>query len=320
MTDTVTPATQPTPDRPATSNVLEASMAERKTARRERWRLLRRRPGFIIGVFIAGFWTTCAILGDRITPYDPFKDRDGLSCGRAPCPPSNAHWFGTDKIGRDILSRVMMGARDLLMVAPVAAVLSIIFGTILGMLMGYYRGVVDNVLSRIVEAFLALPVVMVGLFILTLSKDSAILDAISFGSRNVIIIYVVALLFTPIVARTVRSTVMGERDLDYVVSAKLRGESSAFIMTREILPNITAPIIVELTVRIGYSIFTVATLSLLGVGLQRPSPDWGLAIAEGRDLLPADQWWPVTFPALAIATLVVAVNLIADSIQAVYER
>ena len=305
---------------PPTPNVLQASMAERKTARQERWRLLRRRPGFIIGVFIAAFWTTCAVLGDRITPYDPFKERDGLMCGRAPCAPSSKHWFGTDKIGRDILSRVMMGARDLLLVAPVAAVLSVLFGTILGMVMGYYRGWVDNILSRVVEAFLALPVVMVGLFVLTLNKDSDILDAISFGSRNVIIIYVVALLFTPIVARTVRSTVLGERDLDYVVSAKLRGESNLFIMTREILPNITAPIVVELTVRIGYSIFTVATLSLLGVGLQRPSPDWGLAIADGRDLLPADQWWPVTFPAIAIATLVVAVNLIADSIQAVYER
>ncbi|MGB8859442.1 MAG: ABC transporter permease [Ilumatobacteraceae bacterium] len=315
MSDTSTPPAAATP-----ANVLQASIAERKTARRERWRLLRRRPGFIIGVFIAGFWTTCALLGDRITPYDPFKDRDGLMCGRAPCAPSSKHLFGTDKIGRDILSRVMMGARDLLLVAPVAAVLAVVAGTILGMVMGYYRGVVDNILSRVVEAFLALPVVMVGLFVLTLSKDSDVLDAISFGSRNIIIIYVVALLFTPIVARTVRATVLGERDLDYVVSAKLRGESNVFIMTREILPNITGPIIVELTVRIGYSIFTVATLSLLGVGLQRPSPDWGLAISEGRDLLPADQWWPVTFPAIAIATLVVAVNLIADSIQAVYER
>lgn len=312
MSDTATP--------PATSNVLQASIAERKTARRERWRLLRKRPGFIIGVFIAGFWTTCAILGERITPHDPFTDRDTLMCGRAPCPPSSEHWFGTDKIGRDILSRVMMGARDLLLVAPVAAVLSIIAGTFLGMIMGYYRGAVDNVLSRIVEAFLALPVVMVGILVLTLSKSSDLLDALSFGSRNVIIIYVVALLFTPIVARTVRATVLGERDLDYVVSAKLRGESNVFIMTREILPNITAPIVVELTVRIGYSIFTVATLSFLGVGLQPPSPDWGLAIADGRDLLQADKWWLVTFPALAIATLVVAVNLIADSIQAVYER
>lgn len=301
-------------------NVLQASIAERRTARRERWKLLRCRPGFIIGSFIVTFWTVCAVLGDRITPFDPRKDRDGLMCGRAPCAPSSEHWLGTDKIGRDILSRIMMGARDLLLVAPPAAVLAIIAGTVLGMLMGYYRGWLDNVLSRFVEAFLALPVVLIALLVLTLSAKSDILDAISFGSRKVLIIYVVALLFTPIVARTVRATVIGERDLDYVVSAKLRGESNLFIMTREVLPNITGPLIVELTVRIGYSIFTVATLSFLGVGLQRPSPDWGLAISEGRDLIIADQWWPVTFPALAIGTLVIAVNLIADSIQEVFQR
>ncbi|CAN5461579.1 ABC transporter permease [soil metagenome] len=303
-----------------TTDLLAQSLTERKTARGERWRLLSRRPGFIIGVVIVGFWAFCAIAGDRITPYDPFTDRDSKFCARPPCPPSGAHWFGTDKIGRDILSRVMMGARDLLLVAPVGAVLAIITGSILGIVMGYYRGWVDNILSRVVEAFLALPVVMVGILVLTLSRSSPLLKAISFDSRNILIIYVVALLFTPIVARTVRATVLGERDLDYVVSAKLRGESNLFIMTREILPNITGPIIVELTVRIGYSIFTVATLSFLGVGIQRPSPDWGLAISESRGLLPNDQWWPVTFPALAIATLVVAVNLIADSIQAVYER
>ena len=98
------------------------------------------------------------------------------------------------------------------------------------------------------------------------------------------------------------------------------GESGVFIMSREILPNIMGPIIVELTVRIGYAIFTVSTLSFLGVGIQRPSPDWGLAISDGRDLLRANIWWPITFPALAIATLVVGVNLIADSIQSVYDR
>jgi peptide/nickel transport system permease protein len=105
-----------------------------------------------------------------------------------------------------------------------------------------------------------------------------------------------------------------------VTSAKLRGESGTFIMSREILPNVMGPIIVELTVRIGYSIFTVSTLSFLGVGIQRPSPDWGLAISDGRDLLRANIWWPITFPALAIATLVIGVNLIADSVQSVYDR
>jgi peptide/nickel transport system permease protein len=299
----------------ATVDTLSAATIERKQARRENWHLLRRRPSFIIGSIICLFWIVCAILGDKITPYDPFTytTKPKLS-------PRGGHWFGTDKIGRDVFSRVIAGARDVLLVAPPAAILGVLFGTILGTIMGYRRGWIDLLLSRIIEALLALPVVLIGLLILTLADTSPFLGSITFHSRKVLVIYVVSLLFTPIVARTVRSAVIGERELDYVTSAKLRGESGRFIMAREILPNISGPIIVELTVRIGYAIFTVSTLSFLGVGIQRPSPDWGLAISDGRDLVRANVWWPITFPALAIATLVIGVNLIADAIQSVYER
>lgn len=296
-------------------DTLAAATLERRTARRENWHLLRRRPSFIIGSFISLFWIVCAVLGDRITPYDPLNYTT-----KPKLRPRFGHWFGTDKIGRDVLSRVIAGARDVLLVAPAGAVLGVLFGTILGMIMGYLRGWVDLLLSRIIEALLALPVVLIGLLILTLAETSPLLGAITFHSRKVLVIYVVAILFTPIVARTVRSAVIGERELDYVTSAKLRGESATFIMSREVLPNIMGPIVVELTVRIGYAIFTVSTLSFLGVGIQRPSPDWGLAISDGRDLLRAGIWWPVTFPALAIATLVIGVNLIADAIQSVYDR
>jgi peptide/nickel transport system permease protein len=295
--------------------VLQRADAERKLARRENWHLLRRRPAFIIGSIIVLFWVVCAVFEKRITPFDPFTDTT-----KPLLHPSRAHWFGTDKIGRDILSRVMAGARDVLLVAPPAAVLGVILGTLLGMLMGFYRGKVDLILSRFVEAFLSLPVVLIGLLVLSLAGTSGFLKSITFDSRKVLVIYVVAALFAPIVARTVRAAVIAERDLDYVTSARLRGEGGVFIMTREIFPNILPPIIVELTVRIGYAIFTVSTLTFLGVGVQRPSPDWGLAISEGRVLLPGNIWWPVTFPALAIASLVIGVNLIADAIQAVYER
>jgi peptide/nickel transport system permease protein len=295
--------------------VLQQAAAERKQARRENWRLLRRRPGFLVGSFIALVWLVCAIGGAHITPRDPYGDTTTPKLH-----PNSSYWFGTDKIGRDILSRVMAGARDVLLVAPPAAVLGVIFGTILGMVMGYFRGKVDLVLSRFVEAALSLPVVLIGLLVLSLGQTSSFLDDITFHSRRVLVIDVVSLLFTPIVARTVRAAVIAERDLDYVTSARLRGETAMFIMTREIFPNVLGPIIVELTVRIGYAIFTVSTLTFLGVGVQRPSPDWGLAISDGRDLLQAGIWWPVTFPALAIASLVIGVNLIADSIQAVYER
>jgi peptide/nickel transport system permease protein len=263
--------------------------SERAQARRETWAVLFRRPGFLIGLAILGMWALFALLGQAITPYDPFND-----FGVGHQPPGPEHLFGTDRLGRDILSRVMVGARDVLA------------GSLLGLVMGYYRGLIDDAISRIVEAFLSLPVILV-----------ALLTLVVLGSSNAVVVLVVGILFTPIVARTVRSAVLSERQLDYVTAAKLRGESGPYIITREILPNVLGPIVVELTVRFGYAIFTVATLSFLGVGLQPPSPDWGLSVSEEYTNMISGKWWPTFFPALAIASCVIAVNLIADALQSV---
>ena len=275
--------------------------SERAQARRETLRLLLRKPAFIIGNIIIIGWIICAVLGQRITPYDPFND---FSAGHLP--PSAEHLFGTDRIGRDVLSRVMVGSRDVLIVAPLAALLGVTAGTFLGLIMGYYRGRTDDILSRLVEAFLALPVILV-----------ALLTLVVLGTSAIVVVFVVGILFTPIVARTVRSAVLAERELDYVTAAKLRGESGLFILSREIFPNVLGPTVVEMTVRFGYAIFTVATLSFLGVGLQPPSPDWGLSVSEEYTNMIAGIWWSTLFPALAIASTVVAVNLIADSLQSV---
>jgi peptide/nickel transport system permease protein len=298
MTSTTPPTT---PAEIELSGVVQVS--ERKQARRENWRLIRRRPAFLIGVFIVLVWVVCALFGSRITPHSPldFHAFPHLS-PRAKFP------FGTDDQGRDVLSRVMVGARDVLKVAPLGALLGVLFGVIAGMFMGYFGRWLDNVLSRIVEAFLALPVVLVGLLAIT-----------TLGHSTWVVIGVVAGLFTPIVARTVRSAVLAERDLDYVTSARLRGESSLFVMFREILPNVSGPIIVELTVRVGYAVFTVATLSFLGAGPQPPSPDWGAQVSDAYRIIGARIWWTTFFPAAAIASLVIAVNLIADSVQSVLE-
>ena len=288
---------EPTPIGP----VVSPAASERSQARRETIRLLVRRPAFIIGNIVIIGWIITAILGQRITPYDPFNQ---FFIGHEP--PSPAHLMGTDRLGRDVLSRVMVGSRDVLIIAPLAAMLGVIAGTLLGLVMGYYRGAVDDVLSRIVEAFLALPVVLI-----------ALLTLVVLGSSPLVVVCVVGILFTPIVARTVRSAVLSERQLDYVTAAKLRGESGPFILSREIFPNVLGPTVVEMTVRFGYAIFTVATLSFLGVGLQPPSPDWGLTVSEEYNNMIAGVWWPTLFPALAIASTVIAVNLIADSLQSV---
>jgi peptide/nickel transport system permease protein len=299
LSTTATPPT--TPAEIELSGVVQVS--ERQQARRENWRLIRRRPAFIIGVFIVLVWTVCAIFGDRITPHSPLDYRSIPHLS-----PRASFPFGTDEQGRDVLSRVMAGSRDVIKVAPLAAVLGVILGVIVGMIMGYFGRWLDNVLSRIVDAFLALPVLLVALLAVT-----------TLGSSSGVVIGVVAALFTPVVARTVRAAVLAERDLDYVTSAKLRGESSGFVMFKEILPNVSGPIIVELTVRIGYAVFTVATLSFLGAGPQPPSPDWGAQVSEAFRVISAGIWWTTLFPAAAIASLVIAVNLIADSVQSVVE-
>jgi peptide/nickel transport system permease protein len=275
--------------------------SERSQARRESLGVLLRKPGFLIGVGILAIWVICAIFGESITPYDPFND-----FARRHLPPSPEHLFGTDRLGRDVFSRVIVGARDVLLVAPLAAILGVVAGSLLGLTMGFYRGLVDDAISRVVEAFLSLPVILV-----------ALLTLVVLGSSTTVVVLVVGILFTPIVARTVRSAVIAERQLDYVTAAKLRGESGPYIITREIFPNVLGPIVVELTVRFGYAIFTIATLSFLGVGLQPPSPDWGLTISDEYTNMISGKWWPTFFPALAIATCVVAVNLIADALQSV---
>lgn len=281
-----------------------APPSERKQARRENWRLIRRRPAFIFGVFILSVWVVCALLGDRITPHHPLDFRAGSHLS-----PRWEFPFGTDATGRDVLSRVMAGARDVLRIAPLAAFLGVLFGVVLGMLMGYLRGWFDTVASRVVEAFLALPVVLIALLAVT-----------TLGNSSAVVTGVVAVLFTPIVARTVRSAVLAERDLDYVTSARLRGETNLFIMFREVLPNVMGPIVVELTVRVGYAVFTVATLSFIGAGPPPPSPDWGAQVSENYNSIISGFWWTTFFPAAAIASLVIAVNMIADSVQSVMEE
>jgi peptide/nickel transport system permease protein len=276
--------------------------SERSLARRERWRLLRRRPGFIIGVLILAFWLFCAIGGERVTPYG--ARQTGLPPSQSP---NSDYPFGTDTLGRDVLSRVMVGARDVLIMAPIVAVLCVTAGTLLGLIAGYMRGWFDDIISRVMEAILAIPVILMGLLVLT-----------NFGTSRVPLIFTVSFIFTPIVFRTVRAATVSEADLDYVTSARLRGEGAVFTMTREILPNITGPIIVEATVRVGYAVFTIATLQFIVGGGDPGSPGWGNQVFQMYTLIPGGTWWPAIFPALAIGTLVIAVNLIADSVEAVY--
>ncbi len=263
------------------------------------WRRLRQSKPALIGASVLLFWVLCAAFGYLVIPYDPLAVDPIYAFAR----PSAEHFFGTDALGRDVFSRVIVGSREIFLVAPIATLLGVATGTLLGLAMGYFRGPVDAILGRLMDAVISLPTVVVALVALA-----------ALGPSKVTIVMVVGFVFLPYVARTVRTAVLHERELEYIEAARIRGETALYIMTVEILPNVFSLVVVEATVRLGYAIFAVTTLSFIGFGIQPPSPDWGLAIFEGYGFLAAGLWWPTLFPALAIASLVVSVNLLADGI------
>lgn len=279
--------------------------SEAHLARRETLGQLARSKTFLIGLLMVGWWVFWAIVGSRLTPHDPLDQTAAVLAG-----PGRGNWLGMDSLGRDVLSRVLAGASDTLKVAPLATLLGIAGGTAVGLVTGFFRGLVDDVVSRVIDAVLALPLIVV-----------AVTAIVALGTSNATLIVVIGVVFTPIVARTVRAAVLAERDLEYVAAARLRGERAPYVMFVEILPNVAGPIVVEATVRLGYAIFAVAGLTFLGFGVQPPSPDWSLQIADHYTLLTANTyWWTVLFPGLAIVTLIVGVNLIADGLQQVVDR
>ena len=282
-----------------------ALKAGRTEVRRELLRELLRSKMFILGTVVLLIWIVCAIFGNAIAPHDPLA-QNLEAINKAP---GAGHPFGTDQLGRDLLSRVIVGVRNVMIIAPLATLLGTVLGTVIGLVMGYFRGLVDDTLGRFVEAFLALPLVVTGLIALS-----------TLGRSNLVLIVVIGILFTPLIARTVRAAVLLERELDYVAAARLRGEGPLYIMFVEILPNVFAPIMVEFTVRLAYAIFAILTLTFLGVGVQPPAADWALDIFANYGVVPAGYWWEVTFDALAVVTLVVAVSLISDALQGVFER
>jgi peptide/nickel transport system permease protein len=280
--------------------------AERDRIRSERLRQLRRNPAFVVGAVILGIWVVCAIVGEFVVPHDPALV-DILSTNKGP---SSEHWFGTDVVGRDVFSRVIVGARPVLVMAFLATVIGTVLGTVIGLVAGYFKGWADVIIMRILDAISALPVLVIALLAL----------AAVGGSSQPVTILIIGFVFTPIIARTVRAAVLPEAELDYVAAARLRTERAPHILAVEILPNVLPPIIVEFTVRLGYAVFAIATLGFLGVGVQLGSPNWGSQVAENYGRIFADNWWSTTFPAGAIATLAIAINLVADGIVESFEQ
>jgi len=291
-----------------TDNLRQSAAAERAKIRKERLAQLRRNKAFIIGASILAFWVLCAVIGQLLVRIDP-NELGYLHGIESDLAPNGTNWFGTDSNGRDVFSRVIVGSRPIIVMASLATILGTGLGASIGLLTGYMKGWFDVIVMRILDAISAMPVLVLSLLALSAFD----------GSSTLITICIIGFVFTPIIARTVRAAVLNEAERDYVAAAKLRTERMPHILFKEILPNVLPPIIVEFTVRLGYAVFAIATLSFLGVGVELGSPNWGSQVAEHYNLIFSGTWWSTLFPAAAIATLAIGINLIADGVTEAFE-
>ncbi len=264
------------------------------------WRRLRRNKAALAGLAVLIVISLAAIFADVIAT-EPENHFDIMA---AELPPgSEGHPLGTDDIGRDVFSRIVRGSRISLRVGFSAVTISAIAGTLIGLSAGYFGRWVDMVISRIIDVMLAFPGLLLAM---------TVVAALGSGLNNAMIALGVAGI--PFYARVVRSTTLAARELVYVRAARAVGMSDARIMLRHILPNIVSPILIMATLGLGGAILAAAGLSFLGLGAERPSPEWGLELSSSRHLL-RSSWWISTFNGLAIAITVLSINLLGDGLR-----
>ena len=266
----------------------------------------------MVGMFIVLFWVFVALFAPLLTPYTP-TEQDWQFVNQGP---TRRHPLGTDDLGRDLWARLIYGARVVLVVLPVSenfslpggtviwgVLAAVVIGTLLGLIGGYRGGWIDEIIMRILDAMISIPLILLYLLILS-----------SIGASAVNVVIAIAVVGVPGMARLVRSLTLDIRTREYVRAAETRGESAIYIMVVEILPNAMGPVIVDAMLRIGYAIFAMGTLGFLGLGLPPPSPDWGSMIAKGREFIFISPWASL-WPSIAIGTLVVGLNLFADGLR-----
>jgi peptide/nickel transport system permease protein len=256
-------------------------------------------PTLIIGCVIVGTFVLLAAFGPWIVPYDveKFHRQDALQA------PSAQYWFGTDRYGRDVFSRVLAGSRSTMVMAVAGTSLGLLAGVLIGLVSGYLGGRLDELLMRAMDVVMSFPSLLLALLVVAVLGPSAINAVLSIG-----------IVFTPRVARVVRSATLALRGAEFVEAAQVRGESGVYIIFREVLPNLWPPIIVEASIRMSYAVLLSVSLSYLGMGAQPPTPDWGLMVSKERAFL-AMAPGVVLFPAGAIVTLVMGVNLLGDGLR-----
>lgn len=258
----------------------------------------------MVGLGIVLFWVLAASIGPFVVRHDPL-DQDSKVTNSGP---SAQHWLGTDDVGRDLLARIVHGARRTLILSPLSVLVALVIGCTLGLIGGYFGGAVDEIVMRVLDAFMAIPTVLLYLIIIA-----------SLGASAVNVVLAVAIGGISGIARLVRGLTLDIRTREYVSAAKLRGEHPLYIMFVEILPNARGPILVDAMLRVGYAVFAIGTLGYLGLGLPPPAPDWGNMVQRAYAFIFINVWG-VLWPALAISSFVVGLNLFVDGWQQVTRR
>lgn len=266
-----------------------------------------------VGLFLVLFWIFVAVFAPFLTPYTPLE-QDWKAPNQGP---SSEHILGTDELGRDLWSRLIYGARVVLVILPISedlwipggtaiwgVIVALLAGTALGLISGYYGGWIDEITMRLLDAMMAVPIILLYLIIMA-----------ALGASAVNVVLAMTIVGTPGIARLVRSLTLDIRTREYIRAAETRGENPWYIMFVEILPNARGPIIVDAMLRVGYAIFAMGTLGFLGLGIPPPSPDWGSMVAKGREFILAGSPWAAMWPSVAIASLVVGLNLLADGLR-----
>jgi peptide/nickel transport system permease protein len=266
-----------------------------------------------VGLVIVLFWVIVAVFAPLFTQYTPLE-QDWKAPNQGP---SSAHILGTDELGRDLWSRMIYGARVILVQMPITenfwipggtalwgVIVALIIGMTLGLLGGYYGGWIDEIIMRLLDAMMAVPIILLYMIIMA-----------ALGASAVNVVIAITIVGTPGIARLVRSLTLDIRTREYIRAAETRGESPWHIMFVEILPNARGPIIIDAMLRVGYAIFAMGTLGFLGLGIPPPSPDWGSMVAKGREFILTGSPWATLWPCIAIASLVVGLNLLADGLR-----
>lgn len=267
----------------------------------------------MVGLTIVLFWVIVAVFAPALTRYTPLQ-QDWKAPNQGP---SREHILGTDELGRDLWSRLIYGARVVLVVLPLSGnrwlpggtalwgvFVALVIGTTLGLLGGYYGGWLDEIVMRLLDAMMAIPIILLYLIIM-----------VALGASAVNVVIAITIVGVPGIARLVRSLTLDVRTREYIRAAETRGENPWYIMFIEILPNARGPIIVDAMLRVGYAIFAMGTLGFLGLGIPPPSPDWGSMVAAGREFILQGSPWAALWPCVAIASLVVGLNLLADGLR-----